>query len=229
MRLRRDIPVLATLSTALGLVLVSCVTNKQPQDSTTPQTSPSKPPAFQPPAITKALIPSGEKGRHRMLPMVPRYVTIHSTQNYSLGADAFTHAELLKRGGLKSSHNSLGYLTWHFTVDEHSIYQSLPTKEQGQHADYDGPGNKSSIGIEMCENEGNSRAKTLDRTARLTATLLKKHNIPLTNVVPHQHWRRIRTSDGRDMGHKNCPKFLMDNGEPGAKWQEFLNSIKSYL
>ena len=105
------------------------------------------------PRITQALIPPGQHGRVRMRKMTPRYITIHSTQNFSAGADAATHAKLLQRGGLTSRHNSLGYLTWHFTVDEDSIYQSLPTSEQGQHADYEGPGNRSSIGIEMCENE----------------------------------------------------------------------------
>ena len=70
--------------------------------------------------------------------MSPRYITIHSTQNYGAGADARTHARLLQRGRLTSKGNSLGYLTWHFSVDNHSIYQSLPTNEQGQHADYNG-------------------------------------------------------------------------------------------
>ncbi|MDA7888240.1 N-acetylmuramoyl-L-alanine amidase, partial [Akkermansiaceae bacterium] len=69
--------------------------------------------------------------------MNPRYITIHSTQNFGVGAGAQTHARLLQRGGLKSTHNSLGYLTWHYTVDAYSIYQSLPLNEQGQHADYE--------------------------------------------------------------------------------------------
>jgi len=181
------------------------------------------------PAITEALIPKGSFGRHRTRFMSPDYITIHSTQSYSAGADARAHARMLQRGALKGSKNSLGYITWHFSVDDHSVYQSLPTNEQGQHADYEGLGNRKSIGIEMCENRGNSRAKTLDRTARLTAALMRKHGIPLKNVVPHQHWRMIRYSDGRDLGHKNCPNFLMTNGKPGAKWRGFLDQIKRYL
>lgn len=179
--------------------------------------------------ITKAYIPEGRYGRHKTRYMSPRYITIHSTQSYSSGAGARTHARLLQRGGLKSKHNSLGYLTWHFTVDDHSIYQTLPTNEQGQHADYEGTGNRKSIGIEMCENRGNSRYATVDRTARLTAELMRRHNIPIGNVVPHQHWRMIRYSDGRDLGHKNCPHFLMTNGRPGSKWQAFLQRVKRYL
>ncbi|YCM45479.1 N-acetylmuramoyl-L-alanine amidase [Verrucomicrobiaceae bacterium 227] len=179
--------------------------------------------------IQKALIPKGRYGRHKTRSMRPRYITIHSTQNRSSGAGARTHARLIQRGGLKSKHNSLGYLTWHFTVDDHSIYQSLPTNVEGQHADYEGTGNRKSIGIEMCENAGNSRSATIARTARLTAELMKEYNIPLQNVVPHQHWRMIRYSDKKDLGHKNCPHFLLDNGKPGRKWQAFLQKVKSYL
>ncbi|MDF1752477.1 MAG: peptidoglycan recognition family protein [Verrucomicrobiales bacterium] len=180
------------------------------------------------PTITKTLIPEGTLGRHQMKKMVPRYITIHSTQNYSKGADAAAHARLIQRGGLTSRHNSLGYLTWHFSVDEDSIHQSLPCTEQGQHADYDGPGNQSSIGIEMCENADNSREKTLEQTAKLTAWLMARYNIPINHVVPHQHWRRIRPTDQKDLGHKNCPHFLMDNGVPGAKWEAFLDRVRSY-
>jgi len=158
--------------------------------------------------------------------MNPRYITIHSTQSYSRGAGARAHARMLQRGALKGKKNSLGYLTWHYTVDDHSIYQSLPTNEQGQHADYEGRGNRQSIGIEMCENRGNSREGTLNKTAKLVAYLMKRHNIPLRNVVPHQHWRQIRYSDKRDLGHKNCPHFLMTNGKPGAKWAAFKRRIQ---
>ncbi|MGE9268614.1 MAG: peptidoglycan recognition protein family protein [Verrucomicrobiales bacterium] len=181
------------------------------------------------PRITPAFIPDGRYGRHRTRHMKPRYITIHSTQSYSRGADALAHARMLQRGALTASKNSLGYLTWHYTVDESSIYQSLPDHEQGQHADYEGRGNRQSIGIEMCENAGNSREATLERTARLTAYLMKKHNIPLRRVVGHNHWRRIRYADGRDLGHKNCPHFLLDNGKYGAKWAAFKRRIQKYL
>ena len=179
--------------------------------------------------IKLTLIPDGKYGRHKTRSMNPRYITIHSTQNFGSGAGAYTHARLLQRGGLKSTHNSLGYLTWHYSVDDHSIYQSLPLNEQGQHADYEGTGNKKSIGIEMCENAGNSRSATVNRTARLTAQLMKEFNIPLRNVVPHQHWQRVRYSDGKILGNKNCPHFLLDGGKPGPKWESFLRKVKSYL
>lgn len=179
--------------------------------------------------VTRLLIPNGRNGRWRTRRMIPRYITIHSTQNYSRSGNAYGHAKMLYHGSLKGSKNSLGYLTWHLTVDDRSCYQSLPFSEQGQHADYEGLGNRKSIGIEMCEHRGNSRARTVERTAKLCAGLMKRYNIPLRNVVPHQHWRMIRHADGRDLGHKNCPHFLMDNGRPGRKWASFQRMIQRHL
>ena len=131
------------------------------------------------------LLPKGKVGRKGWA-MNPRYITIHSTQNYSAAANAFQHSLALKRGALKARKrpggNRTGYLTWHFTVQENAAVQHLPTREQGEHADFDGPGNNYSIGIEMCENRGNDLAWTVDRTARLAAYLMYVHRIP-----PQQH------------------------------------------
>jgi len=176
------------------------------------------------PGVTVALVPKGQHGRHRIRQMRPRYITIHSTQNFGSGADAAAHAKLLQRGALKGRKNSLGYITWHYTVDDHSIYQTLPDNEQGQHADYEGPGNRYSIGIEMCENRDGSLPRTIDRTAKLTALLMHQHGIPLSRVVPHYHWPR----KGTRRPHKNCPHFLMDGGKPGRKWRGFLSQVNRY-
>ena len=143
----------------------------------------------------------GTHGRKVVRPMTPRYITIHSTQNYS--ADACKHALALKNGALRSpktrNGNRIGYL-------------------------FNGPGNRLSIGIEMCEHRGSSRSATLERTAKLTAVLMKKNGIPLKNVVPHYHWPRA----GKHPPNKNCPHYLMNNGRPGAKWRGFLGRVNYY-
>ncbi len=177
--------------------------------------------------ITQDIIPPGTCGRPLHRPMRPIFITIHSTDNTSRSADALHNALAMKKG-LRGRHNRTGFLTWHFTVDDHSIYQSLPTNETGEHADYEGPGNRSSIGIEMCVNRGNDIAGTIDRTARLTAKLMRQYDIPLNHVVPHMHWRRIRYSDGRDEGFKQCPRILLDHGGLGAKWSAFMAKVSSY-
>jgi N-acetylmuramoyl-L-alanine amidase len=167
------------------------------------------------------MVRKGRYGRRYMRPMNPRYITIHSTQN--LTANAAKHALALKNGALRTA-SGRGYIIWHFTVDDKMAIQHMPTNEQGIHADVDGPGNRGSIGIEMCENIGNNRNATLDRTAKLTAVLMKRNGIPLRNVVPHYYWPRR----GMSPLHKNCPHFLLDNGKPGAKWRAFLARINYY-
>jgi N-acetylmuramoyl-L-alanine amidase len=169
------------------------------------------------------MVPKGTHGRRVVRPMKPRYITIHSTQNWT--ADASRHSLALKRGALRAPKrrggNRIGYLIWHFTVDDTVAIQHLPISEQGEHADFDGPGNRYSIGIEMCEHRGSSRAATVERTAKLAAVLMKRHGIPLKNVVPHYHWPRR----GASPPNKNCPHFLLDNGRPGAKWRAFQGRV----
>jgi N-acetylmuramoyl-L-alanine amidase len=176
--------------------------------------------------LSTMLIRKGTAGRKYYRPMQPRYITIHSTQNFSSAADAFQHGRALQNGALRSrmraGGNRIGYLTWHFTVQDNAAVQHLPTREQGEHADYDGPGNNYSIGIEMCENAGNNKAQTIERTAKLAAYLCYAHQIPIGNVVPHYHWPRY----GASPLHKNCPHFLLDNGRPGPTWRWFLSRVQ---
>lgn len=172
------------------------------------------------------MVPRGKYGRRIYRPMHPQYITIHSTENYS--ADARKHAEALKHGALRSrmrpGGNRIGYLIWHYTVDQHMAIQHMPTNEQGEHADFDGPGNRLSIGIEMCENRGGNLDRTVDRTAKLAAYLMAKYDIPLSHVVPHYHWPRR----GKNPPNKNCPHFLLDHGRPGAKWRWFQGKVNHY-
>ena len=176
--------------------------------------------------LKQDMVRAGTCGRRVVRRMNPRYITIHSTQNYS--ADAWKHSLALKRGALRAPKrpggNRIGYLIWHFTVDDKVAVQHMPTNEQGEHADFNGPGNNYSIGIEMCEHRGSNLGATMDRTAKLAAYLMVKNGIPLRNVVPHYHWPRR----GCHPPKKNCPHFLMDNGRPGRKWNAFLGKINYY-
>ncbi len=167
------------------------------------------------------LIPKSAYGRRNALPLKPRYITIHSTQNYS--GDAYAHARALKNGKLRGGRRS-GYLFWHYTIQENVSIQHLPTNEAGEHADLDGPGNRTSIGIEMAEHRGNDLARTIDRTAKLTAWLAWRHGLSVNKVVPHYHWPR----EGYQPAHKNCPHFLLDNGKPRGTWRWFQNRVKAH-
>ncbi|NLT69452.1 MAG: N-acetylmuramoyl-L-alanine amidase [Verrucomicrobiaceae bacterium] len=166
------------------------------------------------------LIPEGKYGRRLFREMKPRYITIHSTQNPT--GDAYAHAKALNRGALRGG--VCGYLCWHFTVQEDTVIQHIPTSERGEHADFDGPGNRYSIGIEMCEHKGNDQLATLERTAKLAASLMYHHQIPVENIRAHYHWPR----KGYSTPNKDCPHFLLENGQPGETWRWFVGRINRH-
>ena len=99
----------------------------------------------------------------------------------------------------------MGSLNWHFTVDQYRAIQHIPLNETGRHADRGGPGDMYSIGIEMGEVRSHNPIVTWNRSAKLTAVLMKQYNIPLRNVVPHYYWTG-----------KNCPAPLLTNGRPAS-------------
>lgn len=213
------------LSSLAALFLSSCATAGKSNQALAweaklgpvPKTPISPPQLQQFVRVKSDPIPPGKYGRRLKRPMVPQYITIHSTQNYT--GDAHDHAKALKRGALRGG--VCGYMCWHFTVQEDVAVQHLPTNERGEHADFDGPGNRYSIGIEMCEHKGNDLAKTIDRTAQLAASLMYYHKIPLSRVVPHYHWPRPNAKPA----NKDCPHFLLENGKPGATWQWFISRV----
>lgn len=176
--------------------------------------------------LKQDMIQRGTYGRRYFRPMIVKYITIHATENPT--GNAYNHALALKRGALRAPKrkggNRIGFLTWHFTVQQDVALQHLPTNEQGEHADFDGPGNNYSVGIEMCEHYGNSIPLTIDKTARLAAFLMWEHHVPLSGVVPHYHWRRIGVSPE----HKPCPHFLMDDGRPGPTWDWFVARVAAH-
>lgn len=229
--LSKTIPIIAALATLAGgfFYLSSCASSKQKQwEQEMQQGSGTMVTPLQmlgEANVRQDFIPAGRYGRRLYRPMYPRYITIHATENET--GDAFAHARALKAGALRAHQrpggNRIGFLAWHFTVQDNVAIQHIPTREQGEHADFDGPGNNYSIGIEMCEHHGNSLPQTMERTAKLAAYLMREHNIPLSHVVPHYYWARVGTTPL----HKPCPHFLMDNGRPGARWSWFLSRVRA--
>jgi len=137
--------------------------------------------------------------------MTPRYITVHNTANTSAGANAEMHA--------RYQHNGSGgrQVSWHYTVDDTEIWQTLEDYQQGWHAgDGSGSGNTQSIGIEICENSDGNFEQAVANAQWLINNLMNTHNISLSNVVTHQHW-----------SGKNCPRKLLH------RWQEFKNGIEN--
>ena len=134
-----------------------------------------------------------------------KYITIHETGNAAKGADAVAHAAYLDSDAGKRD-----MVSWHYTVDDHAIVQHLPDYETAYHAGdgKDGPGNTTSIGIEICVNAGGDFEAAKANAAALVRLLMEEHGIPLGNVVQHNHW------NGKD-----CPKTI--RATAGA-WEAFL-------
>jgi N-acetylmuramoyl-L-alanine amidase len=175
--------------------------------------------------LTQMLVPHGKFGRHIEFPLRASYITIHSTDNRN--ATALQHARGMASGAFRgrTKWNRTGYMTWHFTVDDRNAIQSLPLNIQGEHADHDGPGNTSSVGIEICEfRDAKRQAVAIDRAARLTAYVMHQTGVPLERVVPHYHWPQRHFHNNQ----KNCPRILLEHGRPGPRWEAFLKKVKSY-
>lgn len=159
--------------------------------------------------IKTKLIPSGSVARSGLF-MAPRYITVHNTGNPNKGADAENHAIYLQNSGKNVS------TSYHYVVDDKEIYQLLPDNEVAWHAgdgQY-GTGNRQSIAIEICENSDGNLLKATDNAVELVANLMKKYNIPLSNVVQHNHW-----------SGKDCPRQIRA-GKP-YHWNTFLNKVQA--
>jgi N-acetylmuramoyl-L-alanine amidase len=175
--------------------------------------------------LQQLIVPAGKVGRHIEFPLKATYITIHSTDSPNAGA--MLHARGMAEGNFRgrSKWNRTGYMTWHFTVDDQVAVQSLPLNIQGEHADHDGPGNTTSIGIEICEFRNKDRQlAAIDRAARLTAWLMRDQGIPLDHVVPHYHWPQWHFHGNM----KACPRILLEKGKPGPRWEAFLRKIDGY-
>ena len=133
------------------------------------------------------------------------YITIHETGNAAKGADAAAHGAYLD-----SDAGERDMVSWHYTVDDHAIVQHLPDYETAYHAGDGkaGPGNTTSIGIEICVNAGGDFEAAKANAATLVRLLMEEHGIPLDNVVQHNRW------NGKD-----CPKTI--RATAGA-WEAFL-------
>lgn len=155
-------------------------------------------------AIIQDLIPWGRASRPGGS-NPDTYITIHETGNYAKGANAAAHASWLK--GDDAAGKKISY---HYTVDDHSIYQHLPDNERAYHAGDggNGPGNATSLGIEICVNSDGDFAQAKDNAAALVRLLMQRHGIPLANVVQHNHW------NGKD-----CPKTMRATE---GSWEAFL-------
>jgi N-acetylmuramoyl-L-alanine amidase CwlA len=142
---------------------------------------------------------------------VPTGITIHNTGNETAGANAAAHAKYQKGADARKRR-----VSWHFTVDDKSVYQSLPTNEIGWHAGKGNAGNATTIGVEICMNVDLDVPAAYRRAALLTAVLAFQHKIK----VPRQIFQHF------DWSGKECPRTL--RAQPNG-WKAFLDQTRKFL
>lgn len=155
-----------------------------------------------------------------------KYIVIHYTGND--GDTDESNARYFKNNVVQSSAN--------YFVDDDSITQSVPdnyvawavggkkyaSASQTGGAKYYGIcTNTNSISIELCDDVRNGviypSAKTIQNALELTKTLMKKYNVPASNVIRHF-----------DVTGKICPGYWAGTSEKDAKWKtEFWNKLGS--
>lgn len=157
--------------------------------------------------IIQNIIPKNRDNRPGYF-MQPLYITIHDTANPN--ATAIAHGNYLAKNSVAERLPA----SWHFTIDDINIVQHLPLDESGYHAgDGNGPGNRKSIGLEICEfTDMNKRLKAEEKAAEFTTYLVKKLFIPISNIVQHYHWNG-----------KNCPRILRGRANG---WQNFIEAVR---
>ena len=138
-----------------------------------------------------------------------KYLVIHETDNTGSGANAAAHNSFIHQ----NANAEEGIVSWHYTVDDHQIYQHLPDNEEAWHSG-DREGNHSSIGIELCVNADGNFDQTMENAAKLTAFLLKEYDLTIDNVKQHY-----------DFNGKDCPLIIRQEG----RWDEFLGMVQQNL
>lgn len=164
---------------------------------------------------------SGYKGyKVYGLVMKPTTITIHSAYSRFNAKDLNAYCRSTGCADRPAS--------WHFSVDEKEIWQSVPFNEPTWHAGdgINGPGNLTSISIEICDyamlaSPKNEKLfkKAVEHAAKLCAYLIK--TIPSLKPFPNclkQHWH---------WSGKNCPSWIRA-GKP-VSWDQFIKMVGDNL
>jgi N-acetylmuramoyl-L-alanine amidase CwlA len=155
--------------------------------------------------LVQDFVPVGSSNRPGRR-LVPTTITIHNTDNASPGANAAAHARYMKGADARRRE-----VSWHFTVDDTSVYQSIPTNEIAWHTATT-KGNNSSIGIEICMNPELNVPQAYDRAALLAALMAQRFGLKMPQDMRQHH----------DWSGKDCPVVLRHKANG---WQDFLDLI----
>lgn len=159
------------------------------------------------------LAPLGYKCRPGINRTGFRGVTIHNTSNYSRGANAMAHANLL-RGSWKNV-----YTSWNYVVDKDFAIRCVPENEVAWcQGDGNGDGNMKTISIEICDNSDGDIRKATDNAVELAANILKRYGVKNASgyLFQHNYWTG-----------KDCP-YDIRRGNP-YNWSTFVQKVQERL
>lgn len=159
--------------------------------------------------LIQDFVPVGNSNRPGVR-MTPSSITIHNTDNEDPGANAAAHARYMKGADAQKRQ-----VSWHFTVDDKFVYQSIPTNEIAWHSGRK-QGNATSVGVEICMNKGLDVAAAYDRAALLVAVLAKRLGVDVQSGIFQHH----------DWSGKNCPRILRSTP---TGWADFLKQVQDYF
>ncbi|MFT9495867.1 peptidoglycan recognition protein family protein [Anaerosolibacter sp.] len=144
------------------------------------------------------------KNRRPGMKMEPETITIHNTANP-------TSTARNERGWLTNAYNNVT-ASFHLVVDENEVIECIPLDESAWHAGdgSNGPGNRKSIGIELCES--GDQEKVWKNAVGLVATILFKKGWSVDRVRTHKSW-----------SGKNCPRLIL------PRWNEFIKDVETQL
>ena len=140
------------------------------------------------------------------------YVTIHNTDDI-VEAKGTNDAEQYARA---TFNGNMGDVVVHYYIDETGCWKLLHDYERGVHAaDVFGPGNTTSIAIEIIMDGSGSKSDVAaeDRGALLAAIKLYEHGLDITRLTTHNRW----------YPRKYCPAFILPH------WDVFKKKVEHYL
>ena len=144
----------------------------------------------------------------------PQAIIIHNAATPNGTAKALNNA----------LHNSKEYKSWHFSVDDKDMIESLPLNRNA-FATGDGAyglGNRTGIHIEIAKDNDNDSKdewkKARDNGARLAAELLYKYGLSIDCLKKHQDYKMTSGN------YKYCPHKILDEG-----WDDFKSLVSQYL
>ena len=143
-----------------------------------------------------------------------KYIVIHYTGNETDTAKANSnYFKSINRGA--SAHYFVDKTTVYQVVDDNNMAWAVG-RNYGSNNLFGKVTNANSISIEMCSTNGKIANETYKNTVELTKKLMKKYNIPASNVVRHY-----------DVCSKKCPGWdgWGTNGKAATIWNKFKKDI----